>query len=300
MSQLIEINQTKVEMLKRGNSGKPIFILTGMGCSFYEWYDVIDSLSKLNQVITFHRPGLGKSERGTAVRNADSVVSELSEMIRLLRVTEPVVLIGHSYGGLCAQYFTKRHPEKVAGLILVDSTSVDLKELDLLDLPVLDKNDTDEIWLEKCQSYSQKKEEELSDIINPVLTNNQEQLPIDIQQQLLDFQIKPNLYKAMLSEIDNWKVDAEIIKNKGDFPEVPLIVIGRDREHSIQMGILEGLPEWELRIFEGKWQELIMKQANLTQNSELLFANESGHSIHMDRPDLIIKAIERILNQINC
>ncbi|QUG43930.1 alpha/beta fold hydrolase [Psychrobacillus sp. INOP01] len=278
-------------MLQKGKNGTPVIILTGMGCSFDEWYDVIDSLSKSNRVVMFHRPGLGESEIRNEVRNTQAVVKEINELMLLLGILEPVLLVGHSYGGLCAQHFVKEHPKKVAGIVLVDSTSVDLKVIDELDIPVLNEGSTDDIWKEKCNSYSLMSQEELRKIINPTLTRKQKQLPLDIQQRLINFQINPSLYKAMHSEISNWKQDADNIKILGKFPDVPLIVIGRDKEHNIRLGTEDGLPESELRLFEEKWQELIMDQVNLSLNSKLILAQEASHLIHVDRPDIIIESI---------
>ena len=288
-----------IEILKKGNKGLPIIILTGMGCSFYDWHEVTESLSKLNRVIMFHRPGLGLSEINTGERNTQAVVTELDDMMRQLELSKPVILVGHSYGGLCAQHFAKEHPEQVAGIVLVDSTSVNLKELDDLDLPVLDEGNTDDMWMEKCYSYSLMKHEELKEKINPSLTGIQKQLPLDIQQRLIIFQTTPSLYKAMYTEISNWKKDAGIIKELGKFPDIPLIVIGRDKEYNVKLGIMDGLPQCELRLLEEKWQELITNQANLSNNSELIFAKESSPSIYADRPDIIIESINKIVKKIH-
>lgn len=285
-----------MEILQKGENGTPIIILTGMWCSFDEWYEVVESLSRSNRVIMFHRPGLGESEIQNEARNTQAVVNEINELLLLLKIHEPILLVGHSYGGLCVQHFVKEHPKKVAGIVLVDSTSVDLRVLDELDTPVLNEDSSDEIWMENCLAYSQMNEEKLREIINPTLTKKQKLLPFNIQQRLLDFQVNPTLYKAMHSEISNWKQDADTIKNLGEFPNAPLIVIGRDIEHNIKLGMEDGLPESELRIFEEKWQELIMNQVKLSENSKLILAHEASHSIHTDRPDIIIESITCMIN----
>ncbi|WP_397538749.1 alpha/beta fold hydrolase [Rummeliibacillus pycnus] len=297
--EFLTINQNKIEIFQKGKNGTPIIILTGMGCSFDEWYEVTESLSNTNRVIMFHRPGQGASEIRNEVRNTQTVVNEVSEMIHLLKISEPVVLVGHSYGGLCVQHFVKEHPKKVAGIVLVDSTSIDLKILDNLDLPVLNEGSTDDFWMEKCHSYSQMTREELTEVIKPTLTEKQKLLPNDIQQRLINFQINPSLYKAMCSEISNWKKDGDIIKNLVEYPDIPLIVIGRDKVHNIRLGIMEGLPEWELRLFEEKWQELIMNQVNLTSNGKFIIAQEASHAIHIDRPDIIVQSINKISSLFN-
>lgn len=297
ISEFLTINHNKIEIFQKGINGTPIIILTGMGCSFDEWYDVVESLSKSNRVIMFHRPGLGESEIQNEVRNTQAVVNEINELMLLLGLQEPILLVGHSYVGLCVQHFVKEHPKKVAGIVLVDSTSVDLKVLDELDTPVLNEDSTDETWMEKCGSYSLMDKGELRKIINPTLTAKQKHLPFDVQQRLINFQINPSLYKAMYSEISNWKKDAETIKNLGVFPNVPLIVIGRDKEYNIRLGTEDGIPKSELRLFEEKWQELIMNQVNLSLNSKLIIAQEASHSIHIDRPDIIIESINWMVKE---
>ncbi|MCF3942307.1 hypothetical protein [Oceanobacillus alkalisoli] len=86
-----------------------------------------------------------------------------------------------------------------------------------------------------------------------------------------------------------------MIKNLGKFPQIPLVVIGRDKEYNIRLGMMEGEPEAELRLLEEKWQELIKQQAKLSKNSELIFATTSSHMIHLDRPDVIIGAIHKLI-----
>ena len=50
-----------------------------------------------------------------------------------------------------------------------------------------------------------------------------------------------------------------------------------------------------MRVLEDKWEELIMKQAQISKNNELIFAKESSHSIHIDRPDIIVTAIDNLI-----
>lgn len=290
----VVINNKILEVQQKGSNGIPIVILTGLGCSFDDWYEITEELSNANRVILFHRPGQGLSEFRDENRTTEATVEELKELLLQLEIQEPIILVGHSYGGLCAQHFAKVYPELLRGMVLVDSTSVNFAILDTLQLPVLDEDNTDEAWIEKYHHYSSMTANALREIINPTLTEKQKQFPFEIQQRLLEFQVNPILYKAMSSEIIHWKRDADIIKGLGSFPDVPLIVIGRDKEYCIHRGADEGLPEWELRMYEEKWQELIIEQASLSSKSNLMFAEQSGHLIYLDRPDVLIECINKI------
>jgi pimeloyl-ACP methyl ester carboxylesterase len=292
---LIQLEKNKIEVLHKGHKGPQIVILTGMGCSFDEWYEVIETLNNTCRILTFHRRGLGRSDLGKEVHNTESTVCDLADILQYFKIDEPIYLVGHSYGGLCAQHFVKVYPERVAGVILVDSTSVELKELETLDLPIINE-ESDESWIKKCLDYSKKDKEELSDIIQPVLNEKQLSFPKAIQQKLLDFQVMPSLYQAMASEIKEWKHDAEAIKNLEFFPDVPLFVIGRDIEFTIESEKGKGIPLWELKKFEVKWSELITDQSKLSSKSELIFASKSGHSVFLDRPDLVIDCVHKMCN----
>ncbi|MGD7023977.1 alpha/beta fold hydrolase [Rossellomorea vietnamensis] len=270
-------------------------MITGMGCSFEEWHDIIETLRPANRILTFHRQGLGQSDIGEGVSNTESAVRDLNELLTYFQIEEPIYLVGHSYGGLCAQHFAKVNPERLAGVILVDSTSVNLKELDELDTPVMNE-ESDEAWIEKCLDFADKDKEELREIIKPVLSEPHLQFPKVVQERLLDFQITPTLYKAMASEIQQWKNDAEVIKELGGFPDVPLMVIGRDSEFTINAEMDSGIPLEELRRFEEKWKELISNQGSLSPKSEVIFADNSGHSVYLDRPDLIVDCIHRMVS----
>ena len=140
----LSLSHEKIEVIIKGKTGSPILIVSGMASSFDEWYELTEALSKSNRVIMFHRPGLGKSELCGTKRNTQKVVNEMVEIIHKLHITEPVTLVGHSYGGLCVQHFMKQYPEKVLGVVLVDSTSVDFGVLDELDLPVMNEDSTDD------------------------------------------------------------------------------------------------------------------------------------------------------------
>ncbi|SFK55047.1 hypothetical protein SAMN04488569_104815 [Marinilactibacillus piezotolerans] len=76
-----------------------------------------------------------------------------------------------------------------------------------------------------------------------------------------------------------------------------LSVIWRDKEFCIKQEAQSGLPEEELRIFEEKWQELIVRQGKLINNSNIVFVRSSSHSIHMDRPDIIIQSVSDIVDK---
>ncbi|WP_020060555.1 alpha/beta fold hydrolase [Bacillus sp. 123MFChir2] len=295
----VDVFGKKVEVLITGQGKQTVVIQTGMFCSFYNWIEIANELSSYYKVVLFHRPGYGTSELNGKERTTEQTVYELRELLHVLHIQEPFILVGHSYGGLCAQHFTMLYPEQVTALVLVDSTSMNLHRLDELHLPTLDETDSDEKWIEKCLFYANLNTAQLQQEVFPKLTTAQATLPIEIQKRLLTFPISPALYKAVSSEIIHWKDCAQKMKSMQPFPNIPLIIMGRDAHHSIQQAIQDGIPYEEAVALETVWQELIHEQTTLSKQSQLIVATKSGHSIEVDRPDIIIEAAKLITHTQN-
>ncbi len=275
-----------IEVHIKGGGKQTVVIQTGMSCSFYDWLPIIKKLSQHFTVVSYHRPGYGKSELGNQPRTIRQVTKELHMLLNKLAIQEPFILIGHSYGGLCAQHFAMLHEDKLQALILVDSTSMNLHRLDELHLPISDQTDSDDMWLEKYNTYSKMDVDILYNELKPILT--------DQSKQQIGFSTSPSLYKATASELSEWKKCALSLKELCKTLEIPLIVIGRDPQYSITQLTNGGMPKEEATQLEAMWQELIHEQLQLSIHSQYILAEHAGHGIEIDRPDIIIGAVQSL------
>ncbi|GIX57001.1 alpha/beta hydrolase [Bacillus cereus group sp. Bc222] len=270
----------------KGSSKQTVVIQTGMTCSFYDWLPIIEKLSQHFTVVSYHRPGYGKSELRNHSRTTLQTTKELHMLLQKLDIHEPIILIGHSYGGLCAQHFAMLYENKLQSLILVDSTSMNLHRLDELHLPISDQTDSDDMWLQKYNTYSKMDVDMLSNELKTMLA--------DQSRQQIEFSTSPTLYKATASELSEWKNCARSIKELYKTLEVPLIVIGRDPQYSITQLTEGGMQKEEATQLEAMWQELIHEQLQLSINSQYILAEHAGHGIENDRPDIIIEAVQSV------
>lgn len=275
-----------IEVYIAGSSKQTVVIQTGIGCSFYDWLPIIEKLSRHFTVVSYHRPGYGKSELGNHSRTTKQATKELHMLLQKLDIHAPIILIGHSYGGLCAQHFAMLHEEKLQALILVDSTSMNLQRLDELHLPISDLTDSDDMWLQKYNTYSKMNVDMLYNELKPILVNQ--------SRQYIEFSTSPLLYKATASELCEWKNYARSIKELYKTLKVPLIVIGRDPQFSITQLTEGGMPKGEATQLESMWQELIHEQSQLSIHSQYILAEHAGHGIENDRPDIIIEAVQSL------
>lgn len=85
-----------------------------------EWRPVYSAIAAANATFAWDRPGLGGSAASLDPRDGTEVVDELEQLLRARNVTGPLVLVGDGSGGLYMQLFARLHPQRIAGLVLVN------------------------------------------------------------------------------------------------------------------------------------------------------------------------------------
>lgn len=110
-------------------SGRPVLVMiAGLGDGMATFQDVARELSRHATVIVYDRAGYGASASANPPRDAIAISRELEAVLRQSGVQAPYVLLGHSTGGLYAEYFAATHPADIAGLILEESRSIDFAQ----------------------------------------------------------------------------------------------------------------------------------------------------------------------------
>jgi pimeloyl-ACP methyl ester carboxylesterase len=107
----------------------PVVFVHGNGASSAQWRAQLDHLRGSRRTIAYDLRGMGKSPISTqGDYSLGAMVSDLEE-VTTRRGLQRFVLVAHSYGGAVAATYAARHPERVAGLVFVDSTgSVNISE----------------------------------------------------------------------------------------------------------------------------------------------------------------------------
>lgn len=294
MINIITIDNREIEVYKRGEGKQVVVIHTGMGGTIYEWSDLIEKIALDFTVIAYHRQGYGKSKLTEHYGTTEQTILDTLLILDYFDITKPIILVGHSYGGLCVQHFIKKFPNKVKGAVLVDSTPMDINQVHSIHTPKLDEFEIE--MLDQCKKYANMTSTNLRSEMTGLLLKIEESKS-NFKEETKAFRTSPFFYQAMVREMQNWLECAKVIKNEGSFPNIPLFVLGRDETYSIKLQTeSEKFPKKEIELVESLWQRLIVEQAKLSPQGEYIKASNASHSIFVDRPDLVIYSIYKFIN----
>ncbi|UQA95845.1 alpha/beta fold hydrolase [Streptomyces halobius] len=118
---ILRIDGIPLHVLTEGAG--PVCVLSGgLGMAWFDWDAVAALLAPHRTVVRFDRPGLGLSAPAPA---APTLAAEAHRIARLLDAVGhpgPATVVGHSLAGFHAEAFARLHPDRCAGLVLVDGS----------------------------------------------------------------------------------------------------------------------------------------------------------------------------------
>lgn len=251
------------------------------------WRKVQPQLSQTTRVCSYDRSGHGWSEPRSGPRDAETIVRELHSLLDQAGVKRPFVLAGHSAGGLYVREYARQFPSEIGGVALIESSSPRQIE----ELPGFrasyeeDKQDAKlELWKDRLRVWS-----------------GWQRLLGRCQVSAKAFPGWAGQYDAMgcrdgyvdtdEGELNYFEESSKQARRLVSFGSIPLLVITRDS--SLRNGVtprgLAQIPVWE--------GEQEMSKA-LSPLSWRVIARNSGHMVPLDRPDVIVAEMTRLVNYL--
>jgi pimeloyl-ACP methyl ester carboxylesterase len=139
-----DIGGRQVYLQCTGQGSPTVILISGGGIAADLWDSplgeqptVYPTIAETTRVCAYDRPGTTRALAEGGLSRSDPVpqpvtpsrsVAELHALLEAAGQTGPFVLAAHSYGGLVARLFAHEYPSEVAGMVLVDSFSPELRE----------------------------------------------------------------------------------------------------------------------------------------------------------------------------
>jgi pimeloyl-ACP methyl ester carboxylesterase len=119
---MIEVGRHRIEAIVYGSGAPAVVIEPSFGGSAAEWEAIAERIAEETTVVAYNRVPYGASSRARDRRSAGQIAADLDGVLTGLEIAGPVVLVGHSMGGVYTRAFAARHLDRVAGMVLVDSS----------------------------------------------------------------------------------------------------------------------------------------------------------------------------------
>jgi pimeloyl-ACP methyl ester carboxylesterase len=287
LGKLVDVGGYRVHLYCTG-FGSPTVVIVGAGFSF-DWGLVQPEVASFTQVCSYDNSGSAFSDDGPT----DSCALRVTEIHNALKnagIKGPYVLVGHSLGALVARLYAGQYPNEVAGVVFVDHAI----------------------------SMINRRPPSGGGSASPPPMLSPPTPPPGGSRIMISMEDDPNFSKlsAQDRKLHLWATTQA--RGKSSSPESPLDMLQdcvaqadaiiKDQSHPLRdkplVDVSAGNPPpipmpppvaEQLRI---KYAELQTKLLSLSGNSKQLVAENSGHFVIIDRPDVVIDAISQVVRAV--
>jgi pimeloyl-ACP methyl ester carboxylesterase len=117
---LVDVGGHRLHVVCRGEGRPAVLLEAGIAASSLSWARVQPEIATFAQACAYDRAGLAWSDAAASPRTFSRILEDLHALLATLSARPSLVLVGHSFGSLIVRGFAARHPDQVAGLVLVD------------------------------------------------------------------------------------------------------------------------------------------------------------------------------------
>ena len=290
---LVDIGGYRLHFLCEGTGSPTVIMESGLGDPSLIWALIRPEVAKTTRVCVYDRAGLGWSDLSPKPRTAENIVKELRTLLTKAGIAGPYVLVGHSVGGAYMRLYAHDYPDDVVGMVLVDSVHEEQISRAPESFAKFNRQSTQQT-IRQLQAYKPF-------AAIGVFALVPSQVPVD---DLLPKAAR-EAYQAMAAK-DTKFLETVIAEEKASdtslaqvraarittLGNIPLIVLSRSQ--SVLSSDVDLSAEVIRQVNLG-WQQMQTELASLSSNGNRVVAEQSGHYIHLQQPQLVSDAIKQVV-----
>jgi pimeloyl-ACP methyl ester carboxylesterase len=299
--QMLSVGTHRLHVVASGKGTPTVVFEAALGASSISWALVQPEIARFTGTFAYDRAGMGFSELGPEPRTVERIVGEMHAVLETAGAAKPYVLVGHSYGGMTCRLFAAMFPEEVGGMVLLDPAQAELWRSPT-------REQRRKLWagamlarrgamiahlgiarltaalVHRGARRSAKMTAAVMSggilagrserIVAPV-----ERVPVELRPMLATFWTQARFYKSLASQIAHMEESAEQVMGTTFRADLPLTVLSA-----------ASMPANEME------QNLELSRRSTRGRHEVV--EESGHWIQLDQPNLVIKAIMELVEEV--
>lgn len=265
-TELVQVDTTGRRLaLARAGAGAPTVVLeTGVGAESEEWETVFQEVKQFTSVYRYDRANRGHSDPAPKPRSAQDFVADLRSLLVAAAIPRPLVLVGHSLGGLIVRLYAHQYSHDVTGLVLVDPMHED--QFDRIG-PLIPA-----AFPGEPEALTQLRRFWSTDWRDPAKNHEGVDFPASQAQ-------------------------AHTIETLGDIPMLVLTSGVFLREAPPEIDELAGSRDMAAHLHM-LWQEMHRELMRQSSNAKQILVEVSGHFIQREQPEVIVAAIRQMVETI--
>jgi pimeloyl-ACP methyl ester carboxylesterase len=128
----VTIGGGDINVYRNGGTGPTMVLLSGFGtpAPAIDFAPLIRELDDFD-VIVVEGFGYGYSDLDVGDRTIENITDELHQVLAKLQLNGPVILAGHSVGGIYARYYANAYPDEVSAVVGIDPMAATSSSLDV-------------------------------------------------------------------------------------------------------------------------------------------------------------------------
>ena len=295
--ELIEAGGHRLHRVCAGSGAPAVLFEAGIAASSLSWTRVMPDVAAFARTCAYDRAGLGWSEPSRTSRSVDHMVAELRGVLAQASIDGPAVLVGHSFGAFLVLVYAARYPADTAGLVLLDPPSewqdMGPSRARLLRRGVqasrlggwLASVGVVRACLALLTGGAPGVPRHGVRVLGPTAVRTLEhlvgevrKLPPETHPQVQALWCDPKCFRGMAEQLDALGEMGDAAGSVATLADMPLaIVSGGDQPAEVTV----------------RHREL----ARLSSRGRHVTAAKSGHWIHLDEPDLVVRVIREIVDE---
>jgi pimeloyl-ACP methyl ester carboxylesterase len=294
--QLVDVGGHRLHAVCRGHGAPTVVLESAIAASSLSWARVQPAVAQFTSVCAYDRAGLAWSDPSSVPRTFARIVDELHAWLTTLDCATPYILVGHSFGVFVGLTYAARHPQRVAGLVLVDPpsewTHMDRRQSRMLQGGVLlsrvgsllARIGVVRACLALLTGGAPAAPRQFVKVFGPTtartierLVGEVRKLPPELHPVVQALWCQPKCFQAMADHLRVLQEAAASAAEVASLGDVPVIVISSGDQTPEVIALHHAL-------------------AGMSSQGRVVVASKSGHWVPYDEPELIVEAIRDLVD----
>lgn len=280
-----EVDGRRLFVHQSGTGGPAVVFLPGASAIGLDYYGLQQQVARFTTAVVYDRGGSGYSDPMPLPRTAESVATELHELLRAQGIAGPYVLVAHSLGGAYATSFAQLYPREVAGLVWVDAFHRDWDDF----LP-----EAASLAAGEAMAPTAEQLEQALPFMRDMVAAMFADYPEPVRDAVVDYHVSDTWIRVGMAERGHMVPIAEELRAGPNLPDVPVVALTPVGVDPSQQALMS--EEVMRKVHEGKSKLDAAMVGTVSRGEQRILPDANHTDIIFKRADAVVQAVRDVID----